>query len=109
TKLHEAVFPGSEVGPFGVVDTVYLAQSTELDRNVKASSGGLVKELLLALLAREDVDGIIALDHVAGLEFAGRIITEPAEIDLLPGSIYHNLRQTPTLQLLAETPGRFVV
>src|SRR5690606_6152130 len=67
------------------------------------------KELLLALLAREDVDGIIALDHVAGLEFAGRIITEPAEIDLLPGSIYHNLRQTPTLQLLAETPGRFVV
>jgi coenzyme F420 hydrogenase subunit beta len=107
--LQAEVFPGQEVGPYGVVDAVYLAQSTDNDRNVKASSGGLVKELLLSLLASDDVDGIIALDHVAGLEFAGRIITDPDEIDTLPGSIYHNLRQTPTLQLLADTPGRFVV
>jgi coenzyme F420-reducing hydrogenase beta subunit len=107
--LQDRLFPGQEVGPYGVVDAVYLAQSTELDRNVKASSGGLVKELLLALLADDEVDGVIALDHVAGVEFAGRIITDSSEIDNLPGSIYHNLRQTPTLQLLAETPGRFVV
>lgn len=107
--LHSKVFPGQDVGPYGVVESVFLAQSTDTERNIKASSGGLVKEVLLALLASDEVDGIIALDHVAGIEFAGRIITEPEEIDALPGSIYHNLRQTPTLELLASTPGRFVV
>jgi coenzyme F420 hydrogenase subunit beta len=107
--LQGRLFPDQEIGPYGVVDAVYLAQSTDVDRNVKASSGGLVKELLLELMASGEVDGVIALDHVAGVEFAGRIVTDPDEIDTLPGSIYHNLRQTPTLQLLAENPGRFVV
>lgn len=107
--LHEKVFPGADVGPYGVVDSVLLAQSTNLDRNVKASSGGLIKELLHELLARDDVDGIIALDSVEGLDFQPRLITDAADIDSMPGSIYHNLAQPRALELLAENEGRFVL
>ena len=106
---HEYLFPGRDVGPYGVVESVHLAQSTDLERNRKASSGGLIKELLLELLDRPDVDGVIALDHVEGLEFAGRLITQAHEVDELPGSIYHNLVQTPSAQLLRDNPGRFVL
>jgi coenzyme F420-reducing hydrogenase beta subunit len=107
--LHEKVFPGLEVSEYGVVDSVLLAQSTDEVRNVKASSGGLIKELLLDLLDRPDVDGIIALDHVDGLDFEAKLLTDAAQIDLLPGSIYHNLSQPKAIQLLRENEGRFVL
>lgn len=107
--LHERVFPGLEVSPYGVVDSVWLAQSTDEDRNVKASSGGLIKELLLHLLARDDVDGIIALGHVDGLDFEARLVTEADGVDQLPGSIYHNLAQPRAIELLRENEGRFVL
>jgi coenzyme F420-reducing hydrogenase beta subunit len=107
--MHEYLFPGEEVTPYGVVDAVLLAQSTDFDRNFNASSGGLIKELLIELLQRPDVDGAIALDHVDGLEFAGRLLTDPSEVDALPGSIYHNVVQTPSAQLLRENPGRYVL
>lgn len=107
--LHATIFPGQEVTEFGVVDSVHLAQSTNHDRNMKASSGGLIKELLLELLGRDDVDGIIALDHVLGLDFQPRLLTDPDEIDELPGSIYHNLAQGRALEILRETEGRFVL
>lgn len=107
--LHEYLFPGQEVGPYGVVHSVHLAQSTDLERNRRASSGGLIKELLIELLAQPDVDGVIALDHVEGLEFAGRLITTASEVDELPGSIYHNLVQTPSARLLQDNPGRYVL
>jgi len=107
--LQRYLFPGVEPGPYGVVDSVRLAQSTDIERNRAASSGGLIKELLIALLSRPDVDGAIALDHVEGIDFAGRLITEPAQVDQLPGSIYHNLVQTPSVQLLRDNPGRLVL
>jgi coenzyme F420-reducing hydrogenase beta subunit len=107
--LQEQLFPGAEQTPYGVIESVFLAQSKDLDRNVKASSGGLIKELLIALLERDDVDGVIALGHVDGLEFEPRVVTETAGIDLLPGSIYHNLPKHRVLQLLREHEGRYVL
>lgn len=107
--LQQSIFPGQAPGPFGVVDRVMLAQSTDHDRNVSASSGGLIKELLLHLLAKPDVDGVIALGHVAGLDFQPRLVTEPVEVDTLPGSIYHNLAQPRALEILRENEGRFVL
>lgn len=107
--LHERVFPDQEVGDYGVVDSVHLAQSTYEPRNTKASSGGLIKELLLHLLDRPDVDGVIALGHVQGLEFEPRLVTEPDGVDQLPGSIYHNLAQPKALEILRENPGRYVL
>lgn len=107
--LQDYLFPGAAVGPFGVVRSVHLSQSTTTERNVKASSGGLIKELLRSLLSSGDIDAVIALDHVDGIEFAARLVTTPDDVDTLPGSIYHNLKQTPALQLLKDTPGRLAV
>lgn len=107
--LQERIFPGAEPGDYGVVHSVMLAQSTDRDRNLKASSGGLVKEMLLALLARDDVDGVLALGHVNGIDFETRLVTDPEGIDQLPGSIYHNLAQPKAIQLLQELEGRYVL
>ncbi|MEJ7585302.1 MAG: Coenzyme F420 hydrogenase/dehydrogenase, beta subunit C-terminal domain, partial [Acidimicrobiales bacterium] len=107
--LQDRIFPGAEQTPYGVVHSVLLAQSTNLDRNLKASSGGLVKELLLHYLGRDDVDGVLALGHVEGIEFETRLVSEPAGVDELPGSIYHNLAQPRAIELLHELPGRYVL
>jgi len=107
--LQEDRFPGVEPGPFGVVETVSLAQSIDADRNLKASSGGLIKELLIAYLEKPEVDGAIALGHIAGLEFEPRVITSVDEVDTLPGSIYHNLPKHRVLQLLREVQGSYIL
>lgn len=109
TGLQDWLFPGSPPGPYGVVRSVHLAQSTNHDRNMKASSGGLIKEVLRSLLSSGDIDGVIALDHVDGIEFAARLVTSVDDVDTLPGSIYHNLHQVSALRLLRDTPGRLAV
>jgi coenzyme F420-reducing hydrogenase beta subunit len=108
-RLQEALFPGAEPTAYGVVHSVMLAQSTDLDRNLAASSGGIIKEVLADLLARPDVDGAIVLKHVAGLEFAPDLITAPDQVDTLPGSIYHNLPKHRALELLRADQGRYVL
>jgi coenzyme F420 hydrogenase subunit beta len=107
--LQVKLFPGQTPSEYGVVHSVMLAQSTDLDRNVKASSGGLIKELLRHHLAQPDVDGAIALSHVGGLDFQPTLITDPDEVDSLPGSIYHNLAQPRAIELLQQNEGRFVL
>lgn len=107
--LQERRFPGAEQTPFGVVRSVLLAQSTDEGRNRRASSGGLVKELLLHHLRSGEVDGVLALGHVEGLDFQTQLVTDPDDVDRLPGSIYHNLGQTRMLELLHELEGRYVV
>ncbi|WP_158542829.1 Coenzyme F420 hydrogenase/dehydrogenase, beta subunit C-terminal domain [Phytoactinopolyspora halophila] len=109
TRLQDLLFPGAEQGAYGVVHSVMLAQSTDGDRNHQASSGGMIKELLIELLSRDDVDGAIVLKHVEGLNFAPGLITDVAEVDQLPGSIYHNLPKHRVLELLRENEGRYVV
>ncbi len=107
--LQDLLFPGQEQTPYGVVHSVMLAQSTDLDRNLRASSGGMIKELLVELLDRPDVDGAIVLQHVAGLHFEPGLIRGSEEVDRLPGSIYHNLPKHRVLELLEEHDGRFVL
>lgn len=107
--LQSWLFPDAEIGPYGVVRSVHLSQSTDHDRNLKASSGGLIKEVLRHMLSTDRIDGVIALDHVKGIEFASRLVTDPDDVDSLPGSIYHNLKQTSALELLRDTPGRLAV
>ena len=107
--LQAQLFPDAEPGPYGVVDSVMLAQSTDVDRNRAASSGGLIKELLVALLDDPEVDGAIALKEVGGLDYSPTIVTSPEEVDGLPGSIYHNLPKDKVLELLKDNEGRFVL
>lgn len=107
--LQRRLFPGSEIGPFGVVDSVMLAQSVDFERNRAASSGGLIKELLVALLESPDVDGAIALKEVHGLDYKPTLITKGSEVDDLPGSIYHNLPKDDVIRLLKELEGKYVL
>lgn len=107
--LQDRLFPGATPGPFGVVDAVMLAQSTNEDRNRAASSGGLIKELLGAMLSRPDVDGAIALMEDSGLDYRPTLITDASQIDTLPGSIYHNLPKNEVLDILKANEGRFVL
>lgn len=107
--LQRELFPGRDPDEYGVVHSVMLAQSTDEQRNLKASSGGLIKELLLHHLAQPDIDGVIALAHVSGLDFQPTLLTRPEQVDELPGSIYHNLAQPRAIELLRENEGRFVL
>lgn len=108
-RLHGALFPDAEPGHLGVVRSVWLAQSVDRERNLKASSGGLIKELLIELLSRPDVDGAIALTHKEGLLYEPTLLRKPEEVDSLPGSIYHSLPFEKALTLLRENEGRFVL
>jgi coenzyme F420 hydrogenase subunit beta len=107
--LQERLFPGQEITPHGAVEGVFLAQSTDHDRNRASSSGGLIKELLIAYFKRDGVDGAIALDHVAGLEFRARMVNGFDEIDTLPGSIYHSVPFDDALRLLEDNEGSYVL
>ena len=107
--LQDRLFPGASSGPLGVVDSVLLAQSTDEPRNLRSSSGGLVKEMLIEFLSRGDVDGAIALDRVRGLLFKPRLITKVEEVDRLPGSIYQNVPFGDALRLLSQNEGCFVL
>lgn len=107
--LHKKVFPDSPVTEHGVIYSVYLAQSTNYERNFAASSGGLVKELLSWYLEQDSVDGAIALTHKEGLDFEPQLIKTPEKIHYLPGSIYHNLPFDKALRLLQDNEGCFVL
>ena len=107
--LQAGLFPGRAPGPLGVVERISLAQSVDRDRNLRASSGGLIKELLRALLARDEVDGAIALAHVEGLRYEPRLITEVEEVDRLPGSMYQSVSFARAIELLEAHRGRYVL
>lgn len=107
--LHEHVFPGRDVGEHGVVESVHLAQSTNRSRNLKASSGGLIKELLIRALADPDVTGVISLVHEGGTDFGAGLITDERDVDELPGSIYHAVAFDGALRIITEQPGKYVL
>jgi coenzyme F420-reducing hydrogenase beta subunit/polysaccharide pyruvyl transferase WcaK-like protein len=102
-------FPGADISAYGAVHSVMLAQSTDEDRNRRASSGGIIKEVLRALLELPDVDGVIALSEGTGLEFEPRMISRAEDVDSLPGSIYHNLPKDGVLKLLKSHEGKYVL
>lgn len=108
-RLHKQVFPDQEVTVHGVVERVLLAQSTNEDRNRAASSGGLIKELMLEMLASGEADGVIALTEIQGLDYEPRLITELDQVDELPGSIYHHIPFDNALRILRDKPGRYVL
>lgn len=105
--LHQRRFPGATLGPHGVVDSVWLAQSTDAARNLRSSSGGLIKELALAYLRTPEADGVISIVHKGGLDFRAALVTDPAEVERLPGSIYHALRFDDALRILEERSGNY--
>lgn len=108
-SLQSMIFPHATQGLHGVVDSVLLAQSRSFERNLYASSGGIVKELMLAHMASGEVDGIISLVHRGGIHFEPELVEDAVEVDQLPGSIYHALPFDGALKILRERPGKFVL
>ena len=108
-ELHARRFPGRAVTEHGVVTSVYLAQNTDRERNLRASSGGLVKELVAMYLDSAEVRGAIALVHRDGLTFEPVLLRRGDDLDRLPGSIYHNLPSDKVFPLLREADGPVVL
>lgn len=100
--LQRKLFPGDEISEHGVVKGVYLAQSKDLTRNLNASSGGLIKEIMLEYLRDSSIDGVIALSHKEGLSYEPKLIKSAQEVDSLPGSIYHNNSLENALKILHQ-------
>ena len=107
--LQSRQFPGQAVTPIGVVDGIWLAQSVDEKRNLSASSGGMIRELILQCFESGSCDAAIALTEIEALQFEPSEITSAEEVDRLPGSIYHNVPLDRALQILRERPGRFVL
>ncbi|MBW2232895.1 MAG: glycosyltransferase, partial [Deltaproteobacteria bacterium] len=105
-QLHRFVFGSIPTGPVGLVDSIRLAQSTDLERNRRASSGGLIKEAIGHLLESGRVEAVIAIGHHEGLEYRAQLVSEADEIDRLPGSIYHNIDLSSALELVTCTDQR---
>jgi len=100
-ELQNKIFGSKPDSIFGVVDSVFLAQSKDFQRNNKASSGGLIKEIGSYYYEKySESDGIIALGENDGLDYSAKLIRSFKEFDNLPGSIYHQINFQDGLKLL---------
>jgi coenzyme F420-reducing hydrogenase beta subunit len=100
-ELQNKIFGLKPDSIFGVVDSVFLAQSMDFKRNNKASSGGLIKEIGSYYYENNpESDGIIALGENEGLDYSAKLIKSFNEFDKLPGSIYHQINFQDGLKIL---------
>lgn len=102
-ELEQFIFSKKSTGPVGIVDSVYLAQSTTEQRNNLASSGGLIKEVIAYLLDSNTVEGVVTIKHEKGLDYTGQILTSSSQVDELPCSIYHNISYEDVFSLIEKT------
>ena len=87
----------------GQIENTYLAQSTNYDRNYKATSGAIIKETLIHLFETNKIQAAIVIQKTdKALEYKPIKITSIKEIDTLPPSVYHMIDYTDTLKILKE-------
>lgn len=105
--LQKKIFGTLPTDEFGVVDKVFLAQSNNINRNNKASSGGLIKEIGKFYYQNNNKsEGIIALAENSGLDYSAKLIKNFKEFDNLPGSIYHQVNFENALKILKNVKTR---
>lgn len=109
SELQQKLFPHETQSPLGVVRQINLAQSTNEVRNLKASSGGIIKEILYELLSEKTIDGAIALQHEDGLIYEPKLTRNADDVDNLPGSIYHNISFEKALSILKANDGKYAI
>lgn len=103
TELQRYIFDETPKDVYGVVHKVFLAQSKNFNRNTKASSGGLIKEIGKYYFEKyKQSEGIIALDEEGGLNYSAKLIRNFKEFDQLPGSIYHQVNFQNLYKILNE-------
>ena len=85
-ELQNKIFGSKPDNIYGVVDSVFLAQSKNFERNNNASSGGLIKEIGKYYYDNNvKSDGIIALAENAGLDYSPKLIKSFNDFDKLQG------------------------
>lgn len=110
-KLHNFKFKDNQkkINPYGKINSLMLAQSTNYKRNFKSSSGGMIKEVSRFLIENKIVDAIISIKHKEGIEYEPSVITKIEEIDTLPASIYHNINLENAIKILKKEKKRFAL
>jgi coenzyme F420-reducing hydrogenase beta subunit len=103
TQLSEFVFGCKVNTDLGQVENTYLAQSTNYDRNYKATSGTVVKETLIHFFEINQIQAAIVIQKTdKALEYKPIKITSIEEVDTLLPSVYHMIDYTDTLKILKE-------
>lgn len=100
--LSQYRFGSSSNSDIGHVVAVYLAQNVDMKANLTASSGGIIKETLKFYLETGKVDTVIALKQIEGINYKPVRIHNSREINMLPGSIYHNVDFSDAIRLIQE-------
>ncbi len=98
--------PAQEIGPW---HSIYTGHTNDADVRRRASSGGIIKELCRYFLETGQVDGVITLRHISGLEYEPDIYRTVEDVLQTPGSIYHNISFEQAITILKTTPGNFLL
>ncbi len=107
--LSQYKFGGPSNSDIGHVESVYLAQSVDEKANLAASSGGIIKETLKFYLETGNIEAAIALKCIDGINYKPDIISDSKGIDMLPGSIYHNVDFSDAIRLIQETNSKLAL
>ncbi len=99
-------YPNTELGQ---TEATFLGQSTNYERNYKATSGAIIKETLRYLFVKKRIDAAIVIKKVGVLEYKPCKITSIKEIDSLPSSVYHMIDYTDTVKILEESKEKNIV
>ncbi len=94
---------------FGPVEGVYLGKSSSAEIQRRASSGGVIREICRYYLENDLADGVVSLKHAGGLDYKAEIFRDPAEMNSMPGSIYHNFSFESVIDILKNSSERLVL
>ena len=100
------LFGSDENGLLGKIQDVYNGYSTNKSIRHNSSSGGFIRELCNSLMDNHDIDGIIGLTHLEGMEYAPSLTSETSK---LVNSIYHNVNYENAFDILQKNNGKYLL
>jgi coenzyme F420 hydrogenase subunit beta len=95
-----------QIGPW---HAIYTGYSSTPDIRLRASSGGIIREICRYCLEQGLVDGVLALRHQDGMDYTPDVYCSPQDVVHMPGSIYHSVPFARAFELLQTIPGRFLL
>jgi coenzyme F420-reducing hydrogenase beta subunit len=93
----------------GIIRRVRNGYSTDTSVRRSRSSGGFIYEMCRSLLKDKEVDGIISIKHVEGLEYFPSLYRKETDLIYMPTSIYHNINYERAFDIILSTEGRFLI
>ncbi|MFX0132671.1 MAG: Coenzyme F420 hydrogenase/dehydrogenase, beta subunit C-terminal domain [Candidatus Hodarchaeota archaeon] len=90
----------------GNILKVYNGYSKDFETRNRSSSGGFIRELCKTLFKKKEIDGVISISHVKGLDYEPNLIKD---VSKMPNSIYHNINFENAFRLLINNTGKFLI